>query len=328
MFFDILSYSILGVSLFLPIVIWSYIFTFISESSFHRGIFFLGIIIGGFSVVPILYFDTFISAIWFPTFSIFGTLHSLESFVSYLTLFILLGIFIVFVIGLSRIAQMILFRFWSNFWKHLCLLLPFIALLLGVFFIIQLFFWSFPSLNIFISQGIYFEGYIFNSLQLVILYYLVVAFIEEASKYVWFLATSNKNTAISHRTLGIIFVALGFAFIENILYMFSLSLQQGISGEVVKIAIFRSIFSTTLHVLCSVVIYQWLQQLQYTSRAIYTFMIFLIVSIVLHSTYDIFLTLWLTFVAFMYLIWGYFYIGNILYHQRNFFIGESGEEIG
>jgi len=327
MLIDILLYAILGIFLFIPIVVWSYIFTSINESVFHKRTFLVWIIIGGFSVLPILYFDQIISWLWFSGLTIFGTLHGLGDMSSYGTLFWLLTMFLVFIVIVSYLIQGSFVRNAKGILKNISILVLFLCMVSFWLFAVQLFFWWLEGLDIFVSQGIYFQGYIFNSLQLVILYYLVVAFLEELSKYISFFSFSQKNQP-PHTVLVIVFIALWFAFTENILYISSFISQQWFSWDATKLAIFRSIFSTTLHVLCSIVIYQGFQQLRYTPKTIYVFLLFLIASIVLHSTYDIFLTLWVTLIAFIYLIGGYLYIWNILYHQRNLLIGESGREIG
>lgn len=332
---DIFSSFFIILWVFVPIVLWAYIVTFIEGSVFDRKYFFLGILAGGFSILPILYMSTFLSLLGLPEIHVFQTLYDFSlglSYAGFPLVFLLLLVCVIVIpatVFFKKSLQDISLRqklqqFIATYWV-------FLLFFIGLFFLVQWFFSIFPSLDIFISSWPYFQTYIYNSLKLVIFYYLVISILEESSKYFHFLATG----ILSHRSmkkalLGTIFVALWFSFVENILYVFSFYRQTGITPELIQVWFFRSIFSVILHVLCSSIISYGFLQFYFWNQKTHKIILWVLVSFMvwvgLHSFYNISLTLGFGFVTFIYLIGGYLYIGSLFYWLDP--VGKTGEEIG
>gem|GEM_PF-5868885 len=77
MILQILAYTFLGISLFIPIVLWAYIFTFIEGSQLSKKRFLWGIGAGAVSVVPILYIDRVSSFLGAMEINIFKNIYVL-----------------------------------------------------------------------------------------------------------------------------------------------------------------------------------------------------------------------------------------------------------
>jgi len=243
---EIFTYIFLGIGIFIPIILWSYIFSFVDNSLLNKKRFLYGVLAWGISVIPILYMDNLLSYLQLKDLSVFKNIYILLDIHSYIYL-LFSFIVIIFFMYIYSIFTTFLYRkntlkiFIQNFYSYGIL----IFFLLGFFFLLQVFFQLFPSVNIFISKSIYFEWYIYNSLKLVIFYYIIIAFIEESSKYFHFLWIHTLNlNSIRVGILGTIFIALWFSFIENIIYIFSIYSGTGVSSELIKVWFFRSIFST------------------------------------------------------------------------------------
>lgn len=76
--------------------------------------------------------------------------------------------------------------------------------------------------------------------------FLIVALLEEGCKYLFLRAGSFKSPAFNYRFDGVVyavFVSLGFALVENVLYVF----QYGLS-----VALSRALLSVPLHAVCGV----------------------------------------------------------------------------
>jgi len=103
--------------------------------------------------------------------------------------------------------------------KNILVFLVFIAILSFIIFLLNL---VFSKFDFAISGGVVFGDVIFNSFKLIVFYYLLVAFIEEASKHFNFLQSSVLQIkSIKDGVLYAIFVALGFSLIENMLYLYN-----------------------------------------------------------------------------------------------------------
>ncbi len=312
----VFTYIFLGISLFIPIVIWSYIFSFIDGSSINKRKLFFGIVAWGFSVLPILYMDPFLTWIGYSEWSVFSRIFHLSSLWSFLGFFATLVVLVLWLGIVPSILRTLSYRRDSRVLWVVGALWVFVV----VFFLLQMFFALFPRLDVFISESIYFSGYIFNSLKLILFYYLMVGFIEEIAKNLYVPSdTSNDPKDSKQSVMTAIFVALWFSFIENILYVIVFFHTFGLSSELVVLAVGRSIFSTMLHVLCSVVAvsgYCYMtNNLQKSTLFLSTFP--LLIAIVLHGFYDVSLSIGLSFMVFVYLIWGYLYIGSLLYEDTS-----------
>jgi RsiW-degrading membrane proteinase PrsW (M82 family) len=172
-----------------------------------------------------------------------------------------------------------------------------------------------------ISSPINFWNIVFNTFKLIIFYYLIVAFIEEAAKHFNFLQSSVLYIkSVRDWVLYAIFVALGFSFIENLLYLWNYYSVYWTSFELLKLYFFRSTFSIVVHILSSSVIAYYFSKalilyrdkdLSFSYLKIFCFG--LIVSIFLHLFFDVALSLGFMFIIFIYFVWGYLYVSGIFY---------------
>jgi RsiW-degrading membrane proteinase PrsW (M82 family) len=140
-----------------------------------------------------------------------------------------------------------------------------------IFTLLSTVFTSFPQLNTEV-EGVSLGYLIFNSVKLVIFYYFLIAILEETSKHFHFLTTgifSVKEVKIG--VLYAIFVALGFSFIENILYLYDLYTKVGFGMELVRVYFFRSTFALIVHVLCSTVLAYFFTTAYLREKTIFTF---------------------------------------------------------
>ncbi|MDD4151466.1 MAG: PrsW family glutamic-type intramembrane protease [Candidatus Gracilibacteria bacterium] len=326
------TFIIMMISL-LPILLWAYIFSYFDNSENNRIRFFLGIGAGIFSVIPILYFGDLIDFLSFPFLNVFSYIHNISSFSSSLLFFLSILLFSSSLLFLSIFAGIISFYkkikfknlmilYFKNFiFFCLFLLLSSISIYIlnYLFNLIPFFYLNRENL------GINFGEIAFSSLKLIIFYYILVGIIEELSKYLGFFSSSYIYiNSVKTGVLYGVFVALGFSLAENILYLQNIFDTNGFSGKLITTYFFRSIFSVMLHVLCSFVVSYYFSKALIKYRGlnlkfpyIKTFFFGLLVSIILHTFFDVALTFGLTFFIFLYFIGGYFYITNIFYKDND-----------
>ena len=318
---------------FLPIVFWAYIFSYIDEKLASRRRFFYGIIAGIISVIPLLWIEKISSS--FPSVKIFEKILSFGAW----------KISLIFLLTLTVLLIFFSFSSWflnirsetkektELFWKNIFGFSLFSLFLLIFFILLQNFFSLFPNINI-ATNAVSFQDISFYSLKLVIFYYCIIGFIEEGSKHFHFLGSGIwKITNPKELVLISIFVALGFSFIENILYLNIIYGNTWWSWELVKTYFFRSSFSLMLHVLCSSVLSYLFSKVWILNKWIInwyfikTFLIGITLSIWLHAFFDIALSFWLSIFIFIYFIGGYLYVSSIFYRDEKKLLNHP-EEIG
>ena len=173
--------------------------------------------------------------------------------------------------------------------------------------------------------GVTIAWVVFGTLKLVLFYYIIIAIIEETSKHFSVLTSSlPRIDSVKKWVLFSIFIALGFGFIENILYLKNIAEQSGLwSSGVLTTWIFRSIFSLMTHIICSVIVGLYFSRafiaynalpriLQYARTLLYWFSF----SIIAHAIFDISLTVWFTGIIFIYFFGGYMGITRIFYEDQ------------
>lgn len=312
---------------FLPIVFWGYIFSYIDSTLANRRRFFFGIIAGGISTLPILLLGKYGWEL--KGINIFATISQFDisqtfSLLLWLSSIILLvsasGTFLW--IFQKSIQEQVL-----TIIKNILFFFLGILFLWGIFCLLVGFFSVFPSGNFSLSDGVSLGDFVFNSLKLVIFYYLVIGFIEEASKHFHFLAgTLPKLGDTKEIVLLSVFVALGFAFVENIIYFWNILLSEWLWGEFIKSYIFRSCFSLMVHVICSALLAHtfsivWYKKNLFSLSAGIIFIGGILTSLLLHAIYDISLTLGFWIISLVYFLGGYLYVSGIFY--RDTLKGES-----
>lgn len=310
---------------FFPIVIWAYVFSYIDNSHINRYRFFMGIFWWALSVIPILYLPEITKNISFEFLNVFAFVSQISNFFSSVSFGISLALLLLFVVIFSFIFGSLFHKMryiLSIYGKNIWVFLGFILILVWIVYLIELLAPS-TGLNSRVENPVIFWDIIFSSLKLVIFYYVVVAFIEEASKHFNFLQSSVLQiTTIKEGVLFAIFVALWFSFIENILYFYPLYLEGGISSDLLKIYFLRSVFSVIVHVVCSSVVAYYFSKayITYTGKDVSLaylkmFWFWIAMSVLLHLIYDVALTVGFSFVMFLYFIFGYLYVSSIFYRD-------------
>ena len=319
---NIISIILITFISLIPIVIWWYIFSYIDNSSLSRKRFSVWLIWWAISVIPILFLDKILESPEFSFLNIFekiinnNTITWLLSFSLSLILFLFIIAWIAFIaVSWTNRSKEIL----KIYIKNIIYFSGFIWLLsILVFIFAKSWIWAWEIKN---SQN--FWELIFDTFKLIIFYYLLVAFIEEASKHFNFLQSSVLNIkTVQNWVLYTIFVALWFALIENILYLYSNFQNNWLSMELASTYFHRSIFSVMVHVLCSSIVWYSFSKAYIESgfsklniRHLKTFFWWLSLWILLHLIFDVSLTLNFSFMIMIYFIWGYLYISSIFYKE-------------
>lgn len=302
---------------FFPVVIWAYIFSYIDDSKLSKKRFLSGIFAGALSVGPIIYMEQILEFLRLESINIFSFLGTVWSISNWLPSFISLTLFLVFFICLSLLTQLLFKRkiqLNQQYIKSISVSFWSIIVILFLFCFMDFI----PFLSSEISSIVRLDSVILDSLKLVIAYYIIIAFIEEGSKYFQFLGwNSLKPENIKVGILYAIFIALWFSFVENILYIYFMYTNTWLSGELFKLYFFRWVFSIVLHVLCSVVFaYASLRAFYFSSSVqLKTFVIGGAISIALHALFDISITLGFPIIMIVYFIGGYLYVSSLFYSE-------------
>lgn len=311
---------------FIPIMLWGYIFSSLNNTKNSKKMFLVWIFAWMISVLPILYFSDLINYFWIWFANIFEKITS----ITWINSLIWLNLATSFIIIILSIIPFLVFWYKNInkekiyiFLKNTLIFLFFAFIIsLSIYFLNSIFenLWIFSTKKEF---NISFWDIIFNSIKLVIFYYIIIWLIEELSKFFCFNYSSIlKINSIKKWVLYSIFVALWFAFLENILYFTSLYKEYWISKELLTSYISRNIFSITLHTLCTSIFAYfftiWYLKYKYKLKKEFLKLMFLwfILSILLHSLFNISVTLNIWIIIFLYLIWTYFYITYIFYKEN------------
>lgn len=319
----ILIYILLAVFCFFPIVIWAYSFSYVDDNPLNKKRFLIWILGWILSVFPILYMENIINFFSFDYFNVFYYVSKITNFISSLEFSLSLGLFLLLIASFS-------FLLWWFIWKKRELIKIYfkniIVFLLFVFALwILMFFLNiiFNQFNFTLAESISFWNIVFDTLKLVIFYYIIVAFIEEAAKHFNFLQSSVLYIkSVKDWVLYAIFVALWFSFIENILYLYNYYTVYWAWYELVKLFFFRSCFSIIVHILSSSIVAYYFSKalILYRDRDLSfsylkIFIYGLSIWIILHLIFDVFLTLWFMSIIFVYFVWGYLYVSSIFYRD-------------
>ncbi len=319
---DIIIILIISLITFLPILLWGYLFSLFDYDNINKKLFYVWLFVWWFSVVPVLFLDDFFANfLWFLNF--FQNIFIISSVLWFFKFFIWLFFlsFFIWVLYLTLFAWFVDFKNKiKKFLRGFYFFIPVIFLFSIFILFINLFFSFFPKLNF--SSDLFWVSFwdnLFNTFKLVIFYYLLMAFLEEISKFFWYKYSSYQIISISIKksVLFWIFVALWFSFIENILYFNSLYMKYGISWELVSSYFLRSLLSVSVHVLStSIFVYFFSKYFFYNSgllnyKMIYYLFIWFMLSILIHAIFNISTTLNITLISFSYIFFRYFYITYI-----------------
>lgn len=212
-------------SLLFPLYFWAYMLNLISEDIRSvRFKFWAGVFSGFVSVGSVFVFSTF-----------FSHVHTLSLLIFFVIFLLFFGIFVYF-----------LSQKWSKFSKKFLQLttrihgIAIIIIFSGIFLFEKL------------LTGNFFLAGILATI-------FIPAFLEEISKHFSVLGVLSQRFAFSLREIAMFSfcVVLGFVFVENILYLFSY-------GTSISLAVSRSIFSFSAHLLASLLCaLAWWKSLSY-----------------------------------------------------------------
>ena len=320
---NILFLLILALISFSPILIWAYSFAYIDQNPLNKKRFLVGIFGGILSVFPILYMWKIIDFFESKYLNIFYFVSQIWDFFSSLEFGFSLSLFVFLIVIFSFLFGFLLLKrkdILGIYLKNFLFFLIFVFILSFFIFGLNL---VLSYFDFKIENSTTFWEIIFDTFRLIIFYYLVVAFVEEVSKHFNFLQSSIFSiNSEKDWVQNAIFVALWFAFIENILYLYSFYEQFWLNFELVKIYLFRSFFSVIVHVLCSSVVAFYFSKayISYKNKSLVfpyfkIFSLWLFASIFLHLFFDISMTFWINLVLFLYFIWGYLYVSSIFYKE-------------
>lgn len=315
----------LAIICFFPVVLWWYGFSFIDASSQNKRKFFIGILGWSISVFPILYLDRIFEIPELHVMNVFSNIFHLDSFGSY----VLLWLSCIFLISFLATS---LFIFWTLFRQIQgavqSYVMSFIWLLMVIAGVI-VFFWLIELLASVITwiESIWsfdppiFGNAVFNSLKLIIFYYIIIALIEESAKHFSFVSSNIVSIdSVKKGVLYSMFIALGFAFLENILYAIKIYEEQWFTSLLVIIIFYRSLFSLFVHVFSSAILgyfftkaYLLYKNKKYWVRWFLLFIYGITWAIIVHFSFDVLVTLGYMKAIFIYFILGYFGITKIAF---------------
>ena len=164
--------------------------------------------------------------------------------------------------------------------------------------ILKIFLWgAFITIPVFFVQmglGSLLQSFNLDATTTNILYwFLVIGFSEEFFKYLVFKVKVTNSYHLDEPLdvmLYMVVAALGFAAIENILYLFAPSAQMSLSQVIDRtmiVALIRFIGSTFLHTLCSAVIgYAMATSFYKNKKRGITILLGILVAIFFHGLYD------------------------------------------
>lgn len=320
---NILFWFLLIVISFFPILIWAYTFAYIDQNPLNKKRFLIWMFWWILSVFPILYMWKIVEFFDSKFLNVFYFLSEIKDFFSSLQFGFSLSLFVVFLVFFSFIFGFLILRrkeifqiYLKNFFIFLFIILFFTFLVFGLNYFLNF-------IDFKISNSSSFWNIVFNTFKLIIFYYLLIAFIEEASKHFNFLQSSIFSlTSVKSWVENAIFVALGFAFIENILYLYNFYNSYWLNFELVKIYFFRWFFSILVHILCSSVVAFYFSKayILYKEKKIIfpyfkLFSLWFFASVFLHLFFDISMTFGFSLVLFLYFVWWYLYISSIFYKE-------------
>jgi RsiW-degrading membrane proteinase PrsW (M82 family) len=141
-----------------------------------------------------------------------------------------------------------------------------------------------------LAFGVGLDAQITTLWQAVAISFVVAALVEESFKFGVLRLYSARHSAFDEPFDGIVYgiaASLGFALVENIMYVFGSMYEGGFAGGFV-VAIVRSIFAVPMHASCGVIMGACIGLSRFGRGGHWTF-IGIIIAIAIHGTYDTFL---------------------------------------
>ncbi len=299
---EILTLIFAWIVLLLPLIFWMYIFIVFEHLGITRRDFFIWIVAGVFTTLPLVYsefifFWPLIEETFFQLSFIGNDFFGFMLFGKIFTFFA--GIFLVLILLSKYILRKNVRKFiYSAAWYSMIILLSCIL-------IYVIYFWLFDVWGD--ADPVYSWNLVFSWLWAIAWYYIVVSLLEEGMKYLWnvhFLTTKNTQIHFSRVLVLSAVVALWFSFFENILYTYIYYSNSG-TDWLVSLVFFRSLFTVSLHILCSMLLltafYMILVMRKQYKKSYILFFLFSSISIGAHMLFDVSLSFWYTFMVLFYL---------------------------
>lgn len=165
-----------------------------------------------------------------------------------------------------------------------------------------------------LSAAVTARGVQYASLTLAFAYYLAVAGVEEVSKLGHAVPSFPGARDARDAVLTALFVALGFAFFENVLYVKSQWDAAG-AGAIATLA-FRSLFSTFLHAGATAVAAAWTVRDARFAKLVPNAAVGLMLAALLHGAFNAGTSAGWGWVPFAYLVGGYLIGGRAFYREE------------
>lgn len=179
---ELLSLFFIAVITLLPILLWGYIFSYLDNSELNTKRFLIGIVAGAISVVPVLYLSDFLSFLSFDAFNIFPLLARTGEAFSIMSAFAIMIALIALVIFCISFGI-----FFDATRQSSGLLLKNALIIVALGFGFALFQELLSSLSLFETPlkngGVTLGNTTYDTVKLVLFYYLVIGIVEEASKH-------------------------------------------------------------------------------------------------------------------------------------------------
>lgn len=164
------------------------------------------------------------------------------------------------------------------------------------------------------------QGTMITSLSGIVIAYIFIASIEEALKHVSsYISIVPRVTTAKQILLIAIYSALGFVFIENILYLSGVASTAGASSSLYYSTLFsRSIISLLLHVFASLILalgfVRYLSEM--TPKAGIALAVSFMLAITVHALFNIALTYGKVWIVALYGVVLYFFMTKIFLDER------------
>lgn len=327
--YDFFHIIIIGIICFIPVVLWGYFFSFSDNSQNNKKRFFLWVIAGGMSTIPILRLDRFYEFQVLSGLNVFDNISNFSLFWNYLLAFVSY-IFLTLLLAWTLYCLGAIFFMkktsTSSIIKSIIWATGVIWMILIAFAIIEVFSMVFPFLTkVYEEEPIMFWSALFDSLKLIIFYYVTIGFLEELAKhfsfvswYIW------RDITIKTGVLFSLFIALWFSFLENILYGIRVFEEYWLWKELVSVIFYRSIFSVFIHVFASSILWYYFTKAYLLQKAwakitkyYSTLFLWMTWAICIHALFDIFLTYNMNFLIGVYFIIAYFTVSKIVFFNNN-----------
>ncbi|MCH8518673.1 PrsW family intramembrane metalloprotease [Candidatus Gracilibacteria bacterium] len=310
---------ILGATVFflcIPLIFWLFLYESFTSEYVKRRYIISGMFLGALITLPLALSSQTSLAYIFE--NIFSNIYigSTSQAVFWLLSLILLAHISIFVVFGAFQRKFQMFPFIAKSFSLIAICCGLIFMLYHIFLLFSI------GQNTLLSEARNIYGIIFSTGVSIFGYYIVVSILEESGKYIGHLSQSGRSDYVYSFSRFILFsisLAIGFSFFENILYTWMLYQQNGIYGGLVQIAFFRSLFSLSLHVFCTLLFtlgmwYFW-QNMKRKEYGVYIkkgYILLLLGSLLTHSIFNLSLSFGYVGGVFLALVGLYFVLAYIV----------------